>query len=108
VLHRGHHHAVRGTVATQLVGDHHPRHVPQSLQQLTKEPLRGPGVTTGGDQNVQDIPVLVDRPPQVLPGTVDREEHLVQMPVGLEYRVLGLTCGFAVLGSIMLRFGTRW
>jgi hypothetical protein len=29
-------------------------------------------------------------------------------PVGLEYRTLGLTCGFTVLDSIMLRLGTPW
>jgi hypothetical protein len=29
-------------------------------------------------------------------------------PAGLEYRILGLTCVFTVLGSIMLRCGTRW
>jgi hypothetical protein len=29
-------------------------------------------------------------------------------PVGLEYRILGLTCRFAVSGSIMLRSDTRW
>jgi hypothetical protein len=28
--------------------------------------------------------------------------------VGLEYRIRGLTCGFAVFGSIMPRAGTCW
>ncbi len=32
VFHRGHHHAVGGPVAGELVDDKHPRHVPQSLE----------------------------------------------------------------------------
>jgi hypothetical protein len=28
--------------------------------------------------------------------------------VGLEYGILGLTCGFTVFDVIMLRSGTRW
>jgi hypothetical protein len=56
VLHRGHHQAVRSPVTAQLIGNDHPWHVPQPLQQLTKEPGGGLGVPTGGDQDVQDIP----------------------------------------------------
>jgi hypothetical protein len=81
VLHRGHYHAVRGPVAAQFVGDDHPWHVPQSLQQLTKEPGGGLGVAPGGDQDVQNTPVLVDRPPQVVGLSVDLDEYLVEVPL---------------------------
>jgi hypothetical protein len=38
-----------------------------------------------------------------------RAEHGPRDPrVGLEYGILGLACGFAVSGSIMLRADTRW
>jgi hypothetical protein len=57
-----------------------PWRVLQALEQLAKEPGRGLGVPPRGDQNVQDIPVLVDGAPQVPPLTVDREEYLVEVP----------------------------
>ena len=41
VFHRGHHHAVGGPVAGELVGDEHPRYVPQSLEQSAEELLGG-------------------------------------------------------------------
>jgi hypothetical protein len=80
VLNRASNLALRRLVAAQLVGNHYPGHVLQTLEQLAKEPGRGLGVPPRGDQNVQDIPVLVDGAPQVLPLTVDREEYLVEMP----------------------------
>jgi hypothetical protein len=42
----------------------------------------GLGVTPGGDQNVQNTPVLVNRAPQVVALPLDRDEHLVEMPTG--------------------------
>ena len=39
VLHRRHELAVSDLVAAQLVGDQHPRHLPQALAQLTEESL---------------------------------------------------------------------
>ena len=62
MLHRGHYHAVRGPVAAQFVGDDHPWHVPQSRQQLTKEPGGGLGIAPGLDEDVQDDTVLVNGP----------------------------------------------
>jgi hypothetical protein len=32
------------------------------------------------DQDVEDVAVLIDGPPQILPTAVDRQEHLVEMP----------------------------
>src|SRR6185312_17078400 len=65
VLNRASNPASRRLVAAQLVGDHYPWHVLQALEQLAKEPGRGLGVPPRGDQNAQDIPVLVDSAPQV-------------------------------------------
>ena len=33
------------------------------------------------DEDVEDVAVLVDGPPQKLPTAVDRHEHLVEMPL---------------------------
>jgi hypothetical protein len=81
VLHTGHQPAVRRPVAAQLVGDQHSGHILQALQKLAKEPGRGLGVSPGGDQNVQHIPVLVDGTPEVVGLASDRDEHLVQVPL---------------------------
>jgi hypothetical protein len=47
VLDGGQHCTVGGTVGAELVGDHHPRYVAQSLQQLAEEPLGGLRVALG-------------------------------------------------------------
>ena len=36
-FHRGHHHAVGGPVAGELIGHQHTRHIPQSLEQFAEE-----------------------------------------------------------------------
>ena len=51
------------------------------LQQLTEEFLRGRLAPPALHKNVEDIPVLVDSPPEVMAYTVHRQEHLVQMPL---------------------------
>jgi hypothetical protein len=51
------------------------------IEQLAEEPSRGLGVTLRGDQDVHDIPVLVHRPPQIMPLAVDLDEHLVKVPL---------------------------
>ena len=60
-----------------------------------EEPASSREIPLLGPQHVDDLPELIDRPVQI-------------DPVGLEYRILGLTWGFAVPGSIMLRSDTRW
>ena len=66
VLHRRHHLAVRHLVAGELVGDEHPRHVPQALEQFAEELLGGHRVSARLHQDVEHVAVLVDRTPQVL------------------------------------------
>ena len=71
---------LRGTIAVQLVGDEHPRHVLQALQQLAEELLGGLLVPTALRQNVEHRAILIDRPPQVVPFAIDHKTHLVQVP----------------------------
>ena len=52
--------------ASELVGDRHPRYPALLGQQLTEEPLGGLGVPARLDQDVEDVAVLVDGPPQVV------------------------------------------
>lgn len=65
VLDRRHPLPVRDLAASQLVGDQHPRHIPEHLEQLAEE-LRGClGISSRLDQDVEDVAVLFDRAPQV-------------------------------------------
>jgi hypothetical protein len=61
--HAAHQPSVGHPVAGQLVGDQNPWHVPQSLEQLAEEPGRGVGVAPGLNEDVQNIPGLVNRTP---------------------------------------------
>jgi hypothetical protein len=71
---------LRGAIAFQLVGDDHPRHVRQSLQQLTEELLGRFLVATTLHQDIEDVPVRVNGAPEVVPLAIDREEDFIQMP----------------------------
>jgi hypothetical protein len=71
---------VRHLVAGQLVGDDHPGHVPQALEQSAEELLCGHRVSARLHQNVEHVAVLVDRAPQVPLCAVDLDEHLIEVP----------------------------
>src|SRR4029079_1075347 len=51
------------------------------LEEFAEEPLGGLGVPARWDQDVEDVAVLVDGPPQILPTAVDRQQHLVEVPL---------------------------
>ena len=70
----------RRAVALQLVGDDHPWHVLQSLEQLTKELLGGFFIPAALHQNVEDVVVLVDSTPQGMAFAIDGEKHFIEMP----------------------------
>lgn len=68
-------------IAFQLVGDTPPRHIGQPLEQLPEKLLRGLRVAAVLHKDIQDVAVLIPRPPQVMAFAMDGEEHLVQMPL---------------------------
>ena len=61
--HRRHQLAVSKLVAGQLVGDDHPRHVAQALEQLAEKSLGRHRVAARLHQDVEHVAVLVDRAP---------------------------------------------
>ena len=79
VLHAGGEFRLRGRVGPQLVGHHHPRQAP-SLEELAHEPFGGFGVSPRLNENVQDVAVRIDRPPQPMLRAVDLENDLVEVP----------------------------
>ena len=68
--------AVSDPVAGQLVGDNHPRHIPQALEQFTEKPLGCFGVSPRLHQDVEHVAVLVDRALQLMGDAVDLDENL--------------------------------
>jgi hypothetical protein len=71
---------VRCLIAAELVRDEHTRHVLAAFEQLAKELLGGSFVAAALHQDVQHIPVLVDRAPEVLRRAVDLQENLIEVP----------------------------
>ena len=80
VKHRWHHRAPGGRVAAQLVGNQASRHVPLVLQSRAKEAHRGGPISSRLYEDVEDVTGLIHGAPQVLLATLDRDEHLVEMP----------------------------
>jgi hypothetical protein len=68
------------TVTAEAVG-HEPNRWPSlTLQECAKESLRGTPITTRLDEDVDDVTVLVDRPPEILAPPANRHEHFVHEP----------------------------
>src|SRR6516162_7688405 len=73
--------ALRRAVALALLGDDHPWHVLQTLEQRAKKLLRRVRIAPALHQNVEDIIVLVHRTPERMALPVDRQKHLVEVPL---------------------------
>ena len=75
-----HHGAARGGVGAQLVGDQSSRKTALGFQQRPKEADGCSPIPMRLHEDVQDVTVLVYCAPQILLATLDRDEHLVEMP----------------------------
>ena len=80
VDHRRHHGAARGGTGAQLVGDQSSRETALGFQQRPQESDGCSPIPVRLREDVQDVTVLVYRAPQILLATLDRDEHLVEMP----------------------------
>ena len=72
---------LRRTVALQLVRNDHTWHIHQTLEQLTKELLRGLLIAPTLHKDIEHVIVLVHGSPQVGTFAMDREEDFIQMPL---------------------------
>src|SRR5262249_33611590 len=81
MFHPGQDLALRRPVALQLIGDNHAWHVLQPLEQLAKELLRRVLIAAALYQDVEDVVVLIDRAPQVMPLAMNGQKHFIQMPL---------------------------
>ena len=78
----GHHDSFRSCVAAQLVGYDHPRTTMiVGPQQLAEESHSRESITLWLNENIDDNAVLIHRSPEVMPHTIDLQEHLIEMPL---------------------------
>ena len=80
VDHWRHHGAPRGGVDAQLVGDQSSRDTALGFQQPRTESDGCSPIPVRSHEDVHDVAVLVYCAPQILLATLDRDEHLVEMP----------------------------
>jgi hypothetical protein len=63
-------------IAFQLIRDDHARYIRQLLEEFAEELLRRFLVPPMLDENIQDVAVLINRPPQVMPCAIDPQTGL--------------------------------
>ena len=64
-----------------FVGHNDPRNASQALQQLAEKPLGRGRAAPALDQDVENISLLVDRPPKIVLLAADADEHFVHVPL---------------------------
>jgi hypothetical protein len=69
--------ALRRPIARQFIRNDDPRHVGQPLQQFTKELLRRLLIPLPLHENIQDVAVLIHRPPEIVSFAVDGEKDRI-------------------------------
>jgi hypothetical protein len=67
-------------VCAKHIGHQLPRCLTLMLQCLTKEAFGGLSVSTFRYQNIDDVPILVHRPPQVVAFALDSDKHFINVP----------------------------
>ncbi len=71
---------LRRSVALELVGDDDTWYVLQAFQQLAEESLRCFLTSLTLHQNIKDIAILIDGPPQLMLLALDLQKHFIQVP----------------------------
>ena len=67
-------------VACKLIGDDHSGDILTAFEELAEEFLRRFLVPPSLHQDIEDIAVLIHRPPEVMSFAMNSEEDLVQVP----------------------------
>ena len=71
--------AVGHAVASQLVGDDHPRHILKAFQQPAKESFGRVAVSPWLNEDVEHHALLIHRAPEIVLYSTYPDEHLVQV-----------------------------
>jgi hypothetical protein len=69
-----------GSITLQLIRDDDPWSILASFEELAEEFLRSLLVPPALHQDIEDVPVLVDGTPEIVPCPIDGEEDFIQMP----------------------------
>ena len=77
---RRHDDSVRCRVASELIAHEPPRLTALTLEKLAKESLCRTAIAPLLDENIDEIAILIDGTPQILPMAANRDEDLVEMP----------------------------
>jgi hypothetical protein len=72
--------AYGGTVASQLIGDDDSWNVREIFKALAEDLFRSRLIPAALHEDIKDVPVLIDGPPEIVACAVDRHKHLVQVP----------------------------
>jgi hypothetical protein len=70
-----------GLVAFELIGDDHPWDIPAAFEELAEERLRGVLVPPALHQDIEDMTILIDGPPEIVPLTTNGEKDFIQIPL---------------------------
>ena len=76
-----HHLAMRGSVASEFIGDKPPRRSALLLEKPTEEPDRGCLVSPFLDQDIQDVPIPINGPKQITLLSVDPNKDFIDKPM---------------------------
>ncbi len=80
VRNRRHHLPLGGRITLELVCHHAPWRCALAFEQLPEEAFGGALIAAFLDQNINRIAVLVNRPPQIVQLTANRDEHFIKKP----------------------------
>ena len=67
-------------IASESIGHELPGNLTLMFQYFTKEAFSGSTVSSLRYQNIDDVPMLIDCPPQVVALAPDRYEQLIDVP----------------------------
>jgi hypothetical protein len=81
MLHARQHLPLGCTIVFEFIRNDHPWHMGQALNQLAEEFLRGVLVPPTLHEGIEDVALLIHRPPEVVAFTMGGEEHFIQMPL---------------------------
>jgi len=81
----------RCTAGAQLVGDHHPWLAP-GLEQLSEKRLCRHRVSTGLNQNLQNVPIGADGTPEPMFAPIGEHYNVVEVP---------LVCGLLTIPTVL-------
>jgi hypothetical protein len=94
--------ALGGSVALEVVGHEHARHVGQSLEQLAEELLGRFLIPAALHQDIPHGPVLIHRPPEVLTLALNRQKPLLHLPLVPRPR----PAATELIGIVLAKFAT--